>query len=65
MVKTGTPSTRLALVLYRGGEGRYRATHLEERTSMIQTWADYLDKLAKGAGVCRHGDGQYANHLPF
>lgn len=28
-----------------------RATHLEERTPMIQVWADYLDKLAKGADV--------------
>jgi integrase len=28
-----------------------RATHLEERESMLQTWADYLDKLAKGADV--------------
>lgn len=28
-----------------------RATHLEERTEMIQTWADYLDKLAAGADV--------------
>lgn len=28
-----------------------RATHLEERTPMIQAWADYLDKLAKGADV--------------
>ena len=28
-----------------------RATHLEESTPMIQTWADYLDKLAKGADV--------------
>ena len=28
-----------------------RATHLEDRTSMLQVWADYLDKLAKGADV--------------
>ena len=28
-----------------------RATHLEERTPMIQTWADYLDKLATGGDV--------------
>lgn len=28
-----------------------RATHLEERTPMLQVWADYLDKLAKGADV--------------
>ena len=25
-----------------------RATHLEERTDMLQVWADYLDKLAAG-----------------
>jgi hypothetical protein len=29
----------------------YRATHLEERTPMIQAWADYLDRLAKGADL--------------
>ncbi len=28
-----------------------RATHLEERTVMIQQWADYLDKLRIGADV--------------
>ena len=28
-----------------------RATHLEERTAMIQHWADYLDKLRTGADV--------------
>lgn len=28
-----------------------RATHLEERTPMIQTWADYLDKLRIGGEV--------------
>lgn len=28
-----------------------RATHLEERTPMIQTWADYLDKLRIGGDV--------------
>lgn len=28
-----------------------RATHLDERTEMIQAWADYLDKLAAGADV--------------
>ncbi|MDD5336154.1 MAG: integrase arm-type DNA-binding domain-containing protein [Rhodoferax sp.] len=28
-----------------------RATHLEERTPMIQVWADYLDKLRIGADV--------------
>ena len=28
-----------------------RATHLEERTPMLQTWADYLDKLATGGEV--------------
>jgi integrase len=28
-----------------------RATHLEERTAMIQHWADYLDKLRAGADV--------------
>jgi integrase len=28
-----------------------RATHLEDRTAMLQVWADYLDKLARGADV--------------
>jgi integrase len=28
-----------------------RTTHLEDRESMLQVWADYLDKLAKGADV--------------
>ncbi len=28
-----------------------RATHLEDRTGMLQVWADYLDKLARGADV--------------
>lgn len=28
-----------------------RSTHLEDRTSMLQVWADYLDKLARGADV--------------
>ena len=28
-----------------------RATHIEERGEMLQTWADYLDKLAAGADV--------------
>ena len=28
-----------------------RATHLEERTTMLQAWADYLDKLVAGADV--------------
>ncbi len=28
-----------------------RATHLEERTEMIQAWANYLDRLAAGADV--------------
>lgn len=28
-----------------------RATHLEERTAMIQHWADYLDRLRTGADV--------------
>jgi integrase len=28
-----------------------RATHVDERASMLQVWADYLDKLAKGADV--------------
>lgn len=28
-----------------------RTTHLEDRTDMLQVWADYLDKLAKGADV--------------
>ena len=28
-----------------------RATHLEERTPMLQTWADYLDKLRIGGDV--------------
>ena len=28
-----------------------RTTHIEDRTSMLQVWADYLDKLARGADV--------------
>ena len=28
-----------------------RTTHLEDRADMLQVWADYLDKLAKGADV--------------
>jgi integrase len=28
-----------------------RSTHLEDRTSMLQVWADYLDKLVRGADV--------------
>ena len=28
-----------------------RTTHLEDRTDMLQVWADYLDKLTKGADV--------------
>ena len=28
-----------------------RSTHLEERTAMVQVWADYLDKLRMGADV--------------
>ena len=28
-----------------------RATHVEDRTDMLQVWADYLDKLARGADV--------------
>lgn len=28
-----------------------RATHLDERRVMMQAWADYLDRLAKGADV--------------
>ena len=28
-----------------------RTTHLDERTGMLQVWADYLDKLARGADV--------------
>lgn len=28
-----------------------RTTHIDERTSMLQVWADYLDKLTKGADV--------------
>ncbi|MBK7000951.1 MAG: integrase arm-type DNA-binding domain-containing protein [Rhodoferax sp.] len=28
-----------------------RATHLQERSAMLQTWADYLDKLRAGAEV--------------
>ncbi|MBK9440874.1 MAG: integrase arm-type DNA-binding domain-containing protein [Comamonadaceae bacterium] len=28
-----------------------RATHTDERADMLQVWADYLDKLAKGANV--------------
>lgn len=34
----------------RGG-AYHRARHLEERTPMIQAWADYLDKLTIGADV--------------
>lgn len=28
-----------------------RTTHIEDRTDMLQVWADYLDKLARGADV--------------
>jgi integrase len=28
-----------------------RTTHIEDRTAMLQVWADYLDKLARGADV--------------
>ena len=28
-----------------------RTTHIEDRTSMLQVWADYLDKLVRGADV--------------
>jgi hypothetical protein len=28
-----------------------RTTHLDERASMLQVWADYLDKLRQGADV--------------
>jgi integrase len=28
-----------------------RTTHIEDRTSMLQVWADYLDKLAAGGDV--------------
>ena len=28
-----------------------RTTHVEDRTDMLQVWADYLDKLARGADV--------------
>ncbi len=28
-----------------------RTTHIEDRTDMLQVWADYLDKLAKGGDV--------------
>jgi integrase len=28
-----------------------RTTHIEDRTTMLQVWADYLDKLARGADV--------------
>ena len=28
-----------------------RPTHVEDRTDMLQVWADYLDKLARGADV--------------
>ncbi len=28
-----------------------RATHVEDRTDMLQVWADYLDKLSRGADV--------------
>ncbi|MBP9904876.1 MAG: integrase arm-type DNA-binding domain-containing protein [Rhodoferax sp.] len=30
-----------------------RTTHLEDRTAMLQVWADYLDKLAKGGDVIK------------
>lgn len=34
-----------------------RTTHLEDRTDMLQVWADYLDKLAKGADVIQFKAG--------
>ncbi len=33
-----------------------RATHLEERTEMLQRWADYLDQLAAGAEVLKFSE---------
>ena len=31
-----------------------RTTHVEDRTDMLQVWADYLDKLAAGADVIQY-----------
>ena len=33
------------------GRSYNRTTYLKHRATMMQTWADYLDKLAKGADV--------------
>ena len=33
------------------GRAYNRTTHLPARVVMMQTWADYLDKLATGADV--------------
>jgi len=33
------------------GSAYDRAIHIDERTTMIQHWAAYLDKLAAGADV--------------
>jgi integrase len=37
-----------------------RATHVEERADMLQVWADYLDKLRRGADVIPIAAGQRA-----
>ena len=33
------------------GRAYNRTTHLEERKKMMQSWADYLDKLKSGAKI--------------
>lgn len=33
------------------GRAYNRTTHIEQRRDMLQTWADYLDKLKVGAEV--------------
>ncbi len=33
------------------GRAYNRTSHLEERRKMMQTWADYLDKLKAGGAV--------------
>lgn len=35
------------------GRAYNRTTYLKQRTAMMQSWADYLEKLAVGAGVIR------------
>jgi hypothetical protein len=34
------------------GRAYNRTEFLEQRRKMLQTWADYLDTLRKGAGAC-------------